>query len=79
MYQRNLNNGLLVIYFQVQMLMEHSLISTVCSCCLQVVALPLESVDGFLMDEELGKSAGAMFALSWGKNKVGKNGGRGLC
>lgn len=34
---------------------------------IEVVSLPVESVDAFLMDESLGKSAGMLFALMWGK------------
>lgn len=34
---------------------------------IEVVALPADSVESFLMDEELGKSAGLMFALTWAR------------
>ena len=35
---------------------------------IEVVALPVDSLETFLMDESLGKSAGLLFALMWGKS-----------
>lgn len=34
---------------------------------IEVVALPVDAADAFLMDETLGKSAGLMFALTWAR------------
>lgn len=45
---------------------------------IDVVALPVSSVDDFLLDETVPKSAGLMFSLLWGKERVEANGGRGL-
>jgi UDP-sugar diphosphatase len=45
---------------------------------IDVVALPVSSVDDFLIDETVPKSAGLMFSLLWGKERVVANGGRGL-
>ena len=35
---------------------------------IEVVALPVDSVDAFMMDEKCGKSAGLLFALTWAKH-----------
>lgn len=45
---------------------------------IDVVALPVSSIDDFLVDETIPKSAGLMFSLLWGKERVEANGGRGL-
>lgn len=37
---------------------------------IEVVALPIDNVNAFLLDDSLGKSAGLMFALQWGRDRV---------
>jgi nudix-type nucleoside diphosphatase (YffH/AdpP family) len=44
---------------------------------IEVVALPIDNVNAFLLDDSLGKSAGLMFALQWGRDRLLDNGG--LC
>lgn len=43
---------------------------------IEVVALPIDKVDDFVMDEGIPKSSGAMFALSWGARQLFQNSGR---
>ncbi|KAL4857064.1 TVP38/TMEM64 family membrane protein [Chlorella vulgaris] len=43
---------------------------------IEVLALPLPQVEEFLRDEELGKSAGLLFALMWLKQQLAANGGQ---
>lgn len=42
---------------------------------IEVVALPVSSLEDFLMDENMGKSAGLMFSLVWGREQLRKNNG----
>ncbi len=43
---------------------------------IEVLALPLESVPAFVMDQQLGKSAGILFSLTWMQAQLAANNGR---
>lgn len=37
---------------------------------IELLALPLKSVEAFVMDSSISKTSGAMFGLLWAKNNV---------
>ncbi len=43
---------------------------------IEVLALPLDSINSFVFDQGLGKSAGILFSLSWLQQQLAQNGGR---
>lgn len=49
-----------------------------CTPCptIQVLALPVASLQQFIMDESIGKSAGLLFALMWLTERLEMHGGR---
>lgn len=43
---------------------------------IEVLALPVDSIPAFVLDQELGKSAGILFSLTWLQAQLARNGGR---
>lgn len=43
---------------------------------IEVLSLPVASIPGFLFDQELAKSGGILFSLTWLQAQLARNGGR---